>query len=56
MGVINKKESHKERYKLSVMVLMMRRTPTAVQPRRMPRMAGKSSKESLGFAKWKPAL
>ena len=31
-------------------------TPTAVHPRRMPRMAGKSSKESPGIVKLKPAL
>ena len=31
-------------------------TPTKVQPRRIPRMEGNSSKETLGAEKLKPAL
>ena len=31
-------------------------TPTNVQPRRIPRMEGNSSKETLGAEKLKPAL
>ena len=44
-----KKESEKVIRKLLT-------TPTKVQPRRIPRMEGNSSKETLGAEKLKPAL
>ena len=44
------------RMTIMMMRMKMTMTPTAVHPSRMPRMAGKSSNESLGFEKLKSAL